>query len=159
MRKTSFVLLTLIVLVGMLLSAPVFAAEQQNQNAEEKETVENEQPGEVESTGGKKKISDIVTQIDGMKEIKPVDVEELSRRVLETGDKSYNLLQRGSGPLLVWGIGISVVMLFFGVVLGKKAVASGITGIIISIITFVFIHFMPETVEAVKNAIYNLFAK
>lgn len=145
----------------LLLVTPVFAEEAPK--AEPEVAVTEEDPTEevvVEETPtAQKRISNILENQGGMKEIKPIDLEVLGDKMLELGDSSFAFLQKGSVPLLVWGIGISVVILFFGIFIGRAAVMAGVVGIVISLTGFVIVQFMPETAGSLVQGIGKLFGQ
>jgi small-conductance mechanosensitive channel len=130
----------LFLLILLMFASPVFA-----QEAPQEQT--------------QKRISDMLVNQGGMKEIKPLDLDEIGDRILEFGDSSFGFLQKGSLMFLVWGMGISVVILLFGIIVGKTAVLAGFAGIAISLLAFAIIQFMPETAGSLVQGIGKLFGQ
>ena len=87
-----------------------------------------------------------------MRPIKPLDLNAMGDKAVSFGDKSFALLQKGSIPLFVWGVGGSVFILFLGIFFGKKVIMAGVTGILISLIVVVLIYYMPEIALSIKSA-------
>jgi len=105
------------------------------------------------------RMSDLIKSSQGVKEIKPINLDEMGDKMLELGDKSYGLLQKGSSPMLIWGIGISVVIMLAGIILGKAAVIAGFTGLVISFVVFIIIQFAPEGAEGLIQGVSNFFGE
>lgn len=105
------------------------------------------------------RISDVLNNQRGMGELEPINFDEMGDRFVDLGDSSFEFFQSVSLTLLVWGIGISVVILFFGILLGRAVVMAGVIGIVISILAFAMIQFMPEIVLSITNGIGSMFGQ
>ena len=100
-------------------------------------------------------LSGLAADSHGMRPIEPLDLDVMGDKAVGFGNKSFAFLQKGSVPLFVWGIGGSVFMMFLGIIFGRKTVMAGVTGVIISIVVLVIIHYMPEIALSVKDAAGN----
>jgi len=100
----------------------------------------------------------LVGNDNGIRPIKPLDLDAMGNKAVGFGDKSFAFLQKGSIPLFVWGVGGSVFLMFLGIFFGKRVVLAGVTGVLISLIVVVLIHYMPEIVLSVKGAAGNAIA-
>lgn len=89
---------------------------------------------------------------NGMRPIKPLDLNAMGDKAVSFGDRSFDFLQKGSIPLFVWGVGGSVILMVLGILFEKKVILAGVTGVLISLIAVVLIHYMPEIVLSVKGA-------
>lgn len=148
----------IVILSFLLLLLPTFVVAEDTSNQDKNEVVETPvEESDQESSGGR--MSNLIKNNQGIKEIKPIDLDEIGNKMLEFGDKSYAALQKTSVPLLVWGIGISVVVMFFGIILGKTAVMAGFAGLAITFATFIFIQFAPETAEGLMQGVGKFFGQ
>ena len=109
-------------------------------------------PASITPSTPTSRFAGLIGNDDGMRPIKPLDLNAMGNRAMNFGDKSFELLQKGSIPLFVWGVGGSVFMMFLGIFFGKKVIIAGVTGVLISLIVVVLIHYMPEIVLSVKSA-------
>lgn len=89
---------------------------------------------------------------NGIRPIKPMDLDAIGNKAVSFGNTSYTFLVKGSIPLMVWGMGSSLVLLLLGVFLGKRVVVAGVAGIFITLLAVVAIHYMPEIALTAKNA-------
>ncbi len=150
----------IVFLVHLLLVIPVYAEAGHETQANQEDVSEEKDAGEdvfkdtvKPATGGR--ISDIIQDGGGLREIKPINLEEMGDKFLEFGIASYETLQKASVILLVWGIGISAVILFLGLIIGKKMVLAGIGALVITFLAFLIIQFAPETIHSIINAVTN----
>ena len=103
-------------------------------------------------------LSGLSEKSKGMRTIKPFNFDTMGDKAVSIGNESYIFLEKGSIPLLVWGVGGSVFMMVLGIIFGKKTVMAGVAGLFISLSVFVLIHYMPEIALSVKSAAGNAIA-
>ena len=109
-------------------------------------------PTSSTSTPSTSPFAGLIGNDNGMRPIKPLDLNAMGDKAVSFGDKSFDFLQKGSIPLFVWGVGGSVILMVLGILFGKKVILAGVTGVLISLIAVVLIHYMPEIVLSVKGA-------
>ena len=145
----------IIMLIALLVSSPVAMAMDTAENVTSEEgimdTVEDSEEditAEEPPKENKKRLSDIL-QDEGLKEIKPLDFNEIGDKILDFGDKSYETLQKASIPMLVWGIAIAVVIMFVGAIIGKAVLGVGV--LVIVLVGFAIIHYAPDLMATVLS--------
>lgn len=112
-------------------------------------------PASASTTPATSPFAGLVGNDNGMRPIEPLDLDAMGNKAVSFGDKSFAFLQKGSIPLFVWGVGGSVFLMFLGIFFGKRVVLAGVTGVLISLVVVVLIHYMPEIVLSVKGAAGN----
>lgn len=133
----------------LLFALPVQAAEQSTPPAQSTQDA----PSDQSSLAGQ--LSGLIKD-EGLREVKAIDLNSIGDKALAWGSKSYESLKKGSVPMFVWSMTASVVIMLLGIILGKKVLTTGITGIIISLTVLAIIHFMPEIALTVKQSFQGL---
>ncbi|KLU61426.1 hypothetical protein CEB3_c21050 [Peptococcaceae bacterium CEB3] len=152
-KKTVATLLSLLFLI--LLAVPAYAAGTTTTTPANTATPANTTAPSSAPSSSTGPFSSLSKSNYGMRPIKPIDLNALGNKAVNFGNQSYNFLLKGSIPLFVWAVGGSVLLVLLGIFLGKRVIAAGVIGILISLGVVVLIHFLPEIVLTVKNGAGN----
>lgn len=154
MRYKTILYLVPLYLVFLLVS-PVYAASttQPSQPSSNIQSTTTPTPTSSTTTTPAGSLSALAQDESGIRTIKPLDLDALGNKAVDFGNKSYTFLLKGSVPLFVWGIGISLIIMLLGIVFGKKVILAGITGILITLIVVVLVRYMPEIAISIKSSV------
>lgn len=97
-------------------------------------------------------FSSFATDNNGIQPITPIDLDSAGNKAVSFGNKSFQFFLKGSIPLFILSIGGSILLLLLGIFFGKKAIAAGIIGIIISLLVFALFPYLPQIALTAKNA-------
>lgn len=151
LRKSFLALLSLCFL--FLFAVPVYADNQISTATQSQSTTQTTtQPDTGDSTSSGP-LSALAKDDMGLHPLTPINFDSLGNKAVNFGNRSFELLRKGSIPLFVWAIGGSIVVLLFGIFFGKRVILAGVIGILISIAVVVMIPYTPQIVISVKNAI------
>ena len=138
-----FTYITLIALSLTLTGLPVLADEQAEEQSQ------SEEPAETESSSGPFSAL-IENNGTGVQKIEPIDFKALGDKAVKFGNDSYNLFLKGSVPLFVYAIGLSLVLIMLGIFFGKKILGLGVAGVFIALGVIWFLNHLPQIAITIK---------
>lgn len=137
-----FIYVILFAFALALVGSPVLAADEQaggqSQSEESAESSSGPFSALIENNG------------DGVQKIEPIDFKALGDKAVKFGNDSYNLFLKGSVPLFVWAICLSLVLIMLGIFFGKKIMGLGVVGVIIGFGVIWFLNHLPQIAITVK---------
>jgi hypothetical protein len=89
-------------------------------------------------------------------DVKPIDIEKVTKKIEDAGDKSYQLLRSGSPFYFVIVLGIAFSFMLLGLFI-KKMMSVGIAGLFIAFFSYIMINFASEITSSIVAGITNFF--